>query len=387
MKKRYLVIFLLLALMIVCLAACNGKDDYEGQAKITFELEGGDYNNCKLPVVHYYDIPEGQSAKISDMVALSKGELTRTGYQLEGWYTTKNANGTYSNRWNFDSDTVRAGEELTLYANWEVPIRHSYVICYIDEETGNKEVIDSISAQEGAVCDLTRVAQRAQRDGYSIVDYLDADGNLWDENFRHPGGEEDLAIEVYVKYIEGDYTVVKSADDLGGYGNIYLARDIDMGGAKLNLTSFTGGVIEGNGYTISNFVIDYSAGRYDVVPDFYEQELKCVNISLFGTLENATINNVTFDNYSVDVSTSYSGIDKIYVCPLSGTITGSTLNNVKAINFTFTYSRLPNGFLDDDNNLDTSKLVIVTDRFACVIDDTTKIEGDSAVIQTVAPQD
>lgn len=387
MKKRCFVIFLLFAIALICLAACNDTNNYEGQAKITFELEGGDYNNCKLPVIHYYAIPQGQSAKISDMVALSKGELTRDGYEFEGWYASKSADGVYSDKWDFDSNTVREGEEVTLYANWVVPVRHSYKICYLDEK-GEKVVIDSLYVDEGATCNMVLVESyaAAQLGGCTIIDYYDADGNLWDESFVHPGGEENVAIEVYVKYVKGDYNVVKTPNDFA-FGNIYLARDVDMEGAKLNLSYFTSGIFEGNGHTVSNFTIDYSAGKYDAVADFYDDSLKCFNISLFGELENATISNVTFSNFKVDVSTTYSGVNKIYVCPLSGTIKQSTLTNVKAIDFTFTYSKLPSGFIDGEGKLDESKLVIVKDKFACVIDDKTKISGDSVVQEAVAPKD
>lgn len=375
MKKRCLLIFLLTVLSLACFAACNVTGNYDGQVKIIFELEGGVYNNCTLPVIHYYNLAEGQTSKISEMTALYKGKLTRTGYELEGWYKQKNGDGSYSDKWDFDSDTVTAGQELTLYANWETPIKYTYDICYIDEETHEKVVLNSMATQAGASCSLIRVEQRAKRDGYTVVDYFDADGNLWDESFTHPGGESDLAVEIYVKYVKGDYTVVKSASDFGGE-NVYLARDIDMKGAKLNLSFFTKGIFEGNGHTVSNFVIDYTVSRYDLIPDYDDNELDCLSIGIFGNLNGATVRNVTFDNYSVNVEASYSEIDKIYVSPLCGSITNSTLNNVKATNFAFTYNekKLPSGFFKD-GQLQEGKLVLVKDRFAYAIDAATQITG------------
>lgn len=33
-------------------------------------------------------------------------------------------------------------------------------------------------------------------------------------NFTHPGGETDLTIQVFVEYIEGEFAIVKNANDL-----------------------------------------------------------------------------------------------------------------------------------------------------------------------------
>lgn len=365
MKKRYFVMFLLLVVaVLLCFAACDNTNRYEGQAKITFELEGGTYNERPF-VTHYYDIPEGQKVKIGDLVALSNGKFKRDGYQFEGWYKTKNADGTYSDKWDFDRDTVTAGQEVALYANWEVPVKHTFDVCYLDENN-QKVVLYSISARQGGTCSTALIGSYAARTGYTVVDYYDADGNLWDENFAHPGGDEDLAVEIYVKYVKGNYRVVKSASDFGS-GNIYIARDIDMGGKKLDLSYFTKGTFDGNGFTISNFEINYTVDR-DLTPDIDDDSLRMLSVSIFGQLNEATIRNVTFDNFSVDVSVTHSRLNKVYISPISGSAANTTLSNVHVSNFNFTASKLPNGMSDGD-------LTIVTDRLVYKIGENVSIDN------------
>lgn len=366
MKKRYFVIFLLLLSIAFCLSACDDTNHYDGQAKVTFDLVGGEYKNCTLPVVHYYKLQEGETCKIKELAELSRGDLIRSGYELDGWYKTLNKDGTYADKWSFESDTIDSNG-VTLYAKWKKPYKYTYQFCYNDEIFNDEVILGSFTVDEGETCQLALadIQFANARDGYTMVDYRDKDGNLWDESFVHPGGEGDLAVKVYVDYVKGDYAVVKEAGDFVAGKDIYLARDIDMKGRKFSLSFFTKGKFEGNNHTISNFEIDYTTNRNDLVS--FDNSDNNIVIGLFGLLNEATIRNVTFENVKVDVNTSFGQINNIYVAPLSGSIIKSTIDNVKVINFDCTYSRLPSSFYQDGDRskpLVEGKLNIVDDKLS-----------------------
>lgn len=393
MNKKLLVLLLVLLAFSLCLAACDRTENFDGQAKVTFDLQGGSYKSCQLPVVQYYNLPEGTSSKIAEMTALSGGAkdfMRGGGYEFDGWYRTKNDDGTYSGKWNFDADTISAGEELTLYARWYIPTKHTFAVYYIDESTNQEEQIGSIDAIEGKCSQqqLETMAQNA-RSGFQVVDFYDEDGNLWDSNNTHPGGDEDLAVKIRVEYIESYYTVIKSASDLNSYssGDIYLARDVDMGGEKLDLTSFTTGTFKGNGHTISNFEVMWVANKGSLITDFDGQTVNVLNVAIFGKLNMATVSDVTFKNFFVDIDTTYGDINKIYVSPLAGDIKKSELTNVNAVDFEFKYSHLPAKFFDGDNELDTDIYIVVIDSLYYQKDDSTEVTNCKVEVKSNSSND
>lgn len=375
-----------MACCLSCLVGCNDANKYDKQVKVTFDLAGGTYKNCTLPVVHYYNAAEGQKIKIGEMTAVAGGDLVRTGYVFDGWYRTLNADGSYADEWNFDTDTVDHNG-VTLYAKWKKPYKYTYEFCYIDEKTQQKVVIGSAEADEGDVCqlDLASIQYANARPGYTMVDYVDKDGNLWDESFTHPGGEADLAVEVYVQYVEGDYAVVKEPSDFVAGKNIFLARDIDLNGEKLSLSFFTKGVFDGNNHKISNFKVEYSTSKDDLIS--FDNSDNNIVIGLFGMLNGATVQNVTFENMSIDVKTTFGNINNIYVAPLCGSITGSTLSNVKVLNFQCTHSSLPLSFYQDNDRtkpLKEGKLNVANDRLSYLIDDKSVVTNCTVTAKTTA---
>lgn len=366
-KRKTLIAALLCALCAVCLMAGCGSAQtaYEDRVAVVFELEGGVFQNCELPVTYYYGYKEGTNNLIYTPSSFSGKDIERPGYTLEGWYTSRteaeDGTVTYSDKWDFATRTV-GSEGVTLYANWKRNVVFSYNVCYYDE-AGEVQSAGTCTVNAGSrfgdyISIVRRVA--ASRTGYTVMKFVDAEGNDWDENFVHPSSadsEEDVTVNVFVEYIKGEYQLVSTAAELKANRtkNIYLLNDIDFEGGEFVGFGDYKGDFQGNGFKVSNFTLTYSSGRNDLIEDDDlgdERGILCV--SLFGRMQGATVQNVTFENVTVNIVTTYTGTTKIIVAPLCVKTSESTVSGV-TVTGSFTVSRTPNGFDDAD-------LAVVTDR-------------------------
>ena len=367
------IAFIITAVCGALLAGC-GTVDYDAKfsdkAKVIFELEGGKYLNSRTSVTHYYTVEEGKSCKIAPLEdkKFSEEGVTRDGgFELDGWYKTKTTvDGVteYSDRWDFDRDTITK-DGVTLYAKWNSPIIYSFDFVYIDEN-GEEQVANSYRVNAGnKFGDVYKNDILTYANGYAnhtaIAVYNDPEHKVpFDDSLVHPGGEESCAVKLYVEYIEGTYSVVKTKAQLktARSRNIYLLADIDMEGDDLSFDNFRNKTLIGNGYTISNFNVSYES-RGGLVNDFEDENKKALCIAIFGNADGATVKDVTFDKFTVVVDPFYSSIDKIYVAPLAVSAENSTFENVKVKGGTFAYKSSVENI--PDFNVETD-LVFVTDR-------------------------
>lgn len=383
MKWKKPIIVVLFALLATLLAGCaSAQENYDDMVAVVFELEGGVFRNSQLPVTYYYDFGEGAERRIYDPTSseLSGKDITRADYTLEGWYTQRTVHEdgtvTYSDKWDFATRTVD-DEGVTLYAHWKKNAVFAYNLCYYDED-GNVVSAGMCNVNAGSRFGeyLSIIRRAAVRVGYTVVKFVDEDGNDWDENFIHPseiGGEEDVIVNVFVEYIEGEYELVYTADDLkeNRRKNIYLMNDIDFEGGEFAGFGDYKGVFEGNGHTVSNFTLTYSNGKNDLIDDDDlgdDRGLLC--ISLFGRMQGATVQNVAFENVTVSISTTYSGTSKIIVAPLCVKTTNSTVSGV-SFSGSFTLAKLPSSFAEEN-------LAVVTDGPYYY-----RAEGDASVFENV----
>ena len=375
MKK--IICYFICLLLITFVSACDEEVNYDGQVKVTFHLEGGTYMNCTRPVVLYFDYSDDDANYICSPDVLTRKEITRSGYNLAGWYKTKVENGeniSYEDEFNFETDTV-GKEELTLYAYWEKDTIFAYNVCYL--KGNEKVVLGTYKVKAGAKFeDYMNYAKKNK--GNTPLGYFDAEGNEWDKEFKHPGGNESLTIDVYVQYLEGDWTIVKTADDLkgriAGNKNIYLANDIDMGGKDLCFDNYRG-KLNGNGFTISNFNLLFGAGKNDLVEDLDGEGLKSIVLSLFGKTKNATIENINFTKVTFKLDASFKNIQKIYVAPLAITMENTILKNV---NFNGIFELVK---IHDDFSLEN--LIIVSSEAYYKKDDLSSIENVNVVLTKI----
>lgn len=366
MKLRKVIVFGLLLFALVSLSSCRNEDKYSGKTEVIFELEGGTYQNCTAPVKYYYDLNEGKF--IVEPSNITDSKVERSGYELMGWYKTKKIDGTevtYEDEWNFTEDEI-SEEGVTLYAYWKKVYKYTFNICYYDENN-ELQTLGSYSVKANdKFSDYLNYANK--RLGYTPLGFYDEEGNEI-TNLTHPGGNQDLAINVFVKYIKGTYKIVKNASELKAAKNqnIYLMADIDMNGEALNFGDYKSSFI-GNGYTISNFTVNYTASRDSLVEDFTDSNKKSLCISLFGNTDGAHIENVTFKDAKVVVTTTLSTTFRIYVAPLSMSTKNSSFENVSFIG-TYDYTRLPSNFNVEEN------LIFITDQ-AYYINDGTSTFND-----------
>ena len=325
-----------------------------GRAKAVFYLEGGTCQNSKDRVSYVYTFDGTKTdTLIIDPNLLETEEqdmIYKTGYHIEGWYRNKevdsDGNVTYSDKWDFANDRMTL-DGVTLYAKWEIDRYYSYELYYYDKD-GNEILLDSYECNEGEkFYDL--FLERKEVEGFTSLGYLDSEGNPWNTSFTHPGGDNDLAIRVYLDLIEGEYTLVETYKEfrnaVSRNENIYLLNDIDFNNKDICFESYSGEIL-GNGYKLINLEVDYntlkSGLKGELNPDgTLDNSLKdTLYIALFFELENVVIKDLTIEDFIIDVDTSLKDINNIVISPLAIIANNIKLDNVN-ISGSVKYSKLP----------------------------------------------
>ena len=333
MKKRHLLFFALIAVILVfALCGCGADNqDIEGKNVVTFELNGGtlDYKTSSTKTKINFAYHPG--TYIVDPTEIPNYQLYRNGYNFTGWYTDKDC--TSSRKWDFKTPFNQ--ESLTLYAGWEKAILYTYSVYYVDGD--NDVLLGSYKVSAGDSFDDWR-GFASKRDGYTATGYF-SDRELstaWDSATKHPGGDADKDIPVYVDYIEGVWELVDNFTQLSNAikknKNVYLTADIDCGGAEFYFKDAFGAIIEGNGHQVSNFKVCESGTLFTA---------RC---SIFTTLnETAEIRNISF----VNVNYSFFGVtaNTVMVSALALKSMGATVENVSI-----------SGTFNTDSTVDASQI-------------------------------
>ena len=324
MTKKHLKIILIMVFAVALtfiLSGC-GSDGYsiEGKNVVTFELDGGiiTTKNSSFDIINFAYDP---GTYILDPIKDLGYTVNRPDYEFTGWYTSPECKP--GDEWNFG--TLFEQEKLTLYAGWKKSVKYTYTVYYVENNVATALGSYAVNAGD-AYKDLRGYENK--RNGYTSIGIY-SDKTLetpWDSGYKHPGGETDTDIPVYVDYIKGEWSIVDSFDKLKSAmksgKNVYLTADIDCNGnilSELSLTSSYGGIFEGNGHTVSNFKIIRYAG------------LKTAIIAVFAKLDaNAEVRNVNF----TDVIYDFTGIkaDTVKVAALAV----SSEENVKINNVSVT---------------------------------------------------
>ena len=333
----------------------------KGTGKAVFYLEGGVCQNSHERVTYLYNF----NGTVTDMLIKDPNVLEtnpndmilKSGYHIEGWYKTKTTNPdgtiTYSDKWDFDKDRMTL-DGVVLYAKWEENRTYKYELYYKDS-SGNDVFLDGYECKEGAKFNDTLIRNKTVA-GFTSLGYLDEQGNPWNSNYKHPGGDADLTIKVYLDLIEGEYTVVKTArafkNALSRNQNIYLYNDIDFDEDEINFGDYSGTIL-GNGYTVSNFTIGYDDSRTGLKGELTDLTggSNHLYVSLFFKLENAVIKDLTFKDAIVDIDTRNSQIKYLVFAPLAIVMNNTTLENV-VFTGSFDIVRIPE-----------CEKVIITDKF------------------------
>jgi len=378
MKNRVKMLTVLL-LGLLPLASCGGHQKQTVQARAVFYLEGGQCQNAANDRVTYvYALNDEEALTyIADPNALSEKDITKTGYSIEGWYRTKNISGdeiTYEDRWEFQEDKIGI-DGVTLYAKWVKDIVYTYDICYKDEQ-GNVTVVYSYTVNEGdEFKDLIKKVNTLE--GHTALPgFYDENDQPWDDSFKHPGGETDTSIRVFAHYIEGEYTLVSTAKELLSSRNkpIYLLNDIDMEGQTLYFGDYAA-KFQGNGHTISNFEIGFDSSNLTAdLSGEGDGTFSCAYAGLFRKLTDAKIENVRFENGTLNVDTNYSKIKTLIVSPFASQMVRSSVSGV-TFSCNLNVSEKTLNFVNNRNVVYDK----ITDRFAYLVDDESSVSADCQI--------
>lgn len=289
MKRKYLIIImsiLVTATLAAVLSGCGGGDDLEGMNIVTFEINGGvfNYGTSSTDTTIKYAYHPG--TYIKDPLTINQNKIFRTGYNFTGWYTSADCKP--GEKWEFNKT---ADGNLTLYAGWELAIKYTFTVKYLGEDSTAVD-LGSYNVKAGdSFEDWRRFADK--RSGYTAIGFFSDPSceTPWDFSTVHPGGDSDLDIPVYVKYIDGEWALVDNYDTLKNAikngDNVYLTANIDLGGVEISGGSFGdfNKIFEGNGYTVSNFTVSKSGTTFSPT------------LAIFRTLgATAEIRNVSFKN-------------------------------------------------------------------------------------------
>lgn len=321
MTKKHLVLItmILLALTLTfVLSGCAGtEDELKGKNIVVFELNGGTLEFKTSSVSTKINFAYHPGTYIVDPAEIPGYKIYKNEFVFTGWYTSPECNP--GEKWDFASRTFDT-ESLTLYAGWEKAIQYTYTVYYVDGDVDVELGRYPVSAGE-KFDDWLKYAE--SRKDYTPTGFF-SDRQLttpWDENTVHPGGESDLHIPVYVDYIEGswslvnDYTGLVNAVKNGK--NVYLTENIDCLGEELYFSNPYSGILEGNGYSVSNFKIKMSGAL--IMPTY----------ALFSGLEEGSeIRNVNFENVTYEMFGIPENVRKIKISALAKSANGTTVSNV-----------------------------------------------------------
>ena len=365
-KKKLIFTAVLLLALTLLLSGCGGQDsEFEGKNIVTFETNGGTLNYGTSSTKTKVNFAYHPGTYILDPITLPNYSISRTDYNFTGWYTSADCKP--MEKWDFSKtfDT----ETLVLYAGWEKAVKYSYTLYYMDTSgevsLGRYEVFEGDKFE-----DWRKFAEK--RDGYTGVGFFSDPEcvTAWDASYKHPGGDTDCDVPVYVKYIEGEWELVDSYDNLKSAvsrGNVYLTSDIDCGGEELFFSSEFDKVFEGNGFTISNFIVNKSGNVISPSAAIFK------SLGSNAEIRNVSFANVTYNFFDIAESTDKVEI-KVNVAALAVSIKAGA--KVSSVSVTGTISTDYNGEFPCLNEVYYHKDAALAEIMAGVTDFTANITVD-----------
>lgn len=300
--SRILIVVLIVTVALCVLVACGSNEQsLDGLVIVTFDFKGGNLDNSATIVYDLIKHAYKPNSLVINIATYKNNKFTKSGYVFEGWYTKDGTeSGDWGKQWNFSTDRVT--EDMTLYARWETAIVFSYTLFLdVNDNEGNPIQLGQYKVNKGDVFKDSR-NYGTRLDNYNrtfLGYYSDAERTTeWNfETITHPGGDESVDVPVYVKSMEGVWTLVSSYDELRAATgkNIWLTQNIDCGGKELYLGDYNN-TLQGNNFTISNFKVTNSHSN--------DSRMKYV---IFGELgANAKILNVTFDQVYFEIKSAFN---------------------------------------------------------------------------------
>lgn len=302
LKKTLLCFALSLVAGISCLllASCGKQTEKKYDYLVTFDYNVGNIEaNCQN---QYLGVMKGSRVLLKPGDRNDFQEAAIPGYHIDGWYTAKTDEAGNAEKdektgrvlldeqWDFDTMIVE--RDITLYANLIGSAEMKYVDVDVYPENPEAEgaVLSVKKDNPGTKKSRPSSALAPKKSGYTLLEYYkDAECT---EVFEWPYVVTTEDIIVYVKFIEGEWNVVKNEKEfmqaLRSNKNIYLAEDIDFSKAEWAYISYNA-ELNGNGHKVSNISLKRVCSR------------NAFNAGLFESLgEKANIHDVTFENAKLE---------------------------------------------------------------------------------------
>ena len=355
--KAKLIALLLAILSLFVLAGCSmGEsldevlDTRDLSPHVTYYANGGLFESNNAVKDLYYSTGS-KALNIGTVNPISGSvDIKRDGFEIVGWCIAESVDEetgicVLGEEWDFSTE-LQEGEHIILGAKWRALVGLKVVmVCdtgdtiAVDKKVENDATLQAETFKSGDVIgeiaydskDTVTSAATPDTRLFTVKDkthtffgyYLDAECTQ-EVSWPLTRGEEQQT--VYAKYIKGDWTFVKTADDVykmfnalkgGAKKSYWLCNDIvyTKSVALDGMTSFAG-EIQGNGYTISGL-------------KFNKSLTQGVNkFSIFGDIkETAKISDLTLENVSVSLKLRPNIHTQVYLAFMSME-TGATVSNV-----------------------------------------------------------
>lgn len=345
LKTKLAVIALFCIATVTFLTGCsldespyksNNEENYTVSVK--FDANGGTFTTNTSVIVDSFNISEMEEkdGEVSiplispDDEARKKDAFTaiKNDYFLAGWYAERtettddkgNTVYTYSDKWDFDNDTLKVKKNgeyssddpvLTLYAAW-IPLFEIEFYSADDGEYMQSYVFDPTLVEDISVPAWDEETGAIEM--FNFPEYKDHtfNGAYFDEDMTEPvegdtlvhpgkvdletGTATDNVLKLYIDWMDGEwyriYTAEQFCENASVNGHYQIMADLDF--AEENWpTSFMynnfSGEIVGGGHTMKNITVTQTNNSK-------------VNAGLFGNLtEDAALSDVTFENVTFTV--------------------------------------------------------------------------------------
>jgi uncharacterized repeat protein (TIGR02543 family) len=223
-----LLIIALAVIMSFAFAACDdGNNPQTKTCTVTFNADGG------TPAPAQQTVDSG--GKVTEPPA-----MTKAGYTFGGWFKES----TFTNQWNFATDTVTAS--LTLYAKWIAEGTITYTVTF------NSNGGSAVQTQTVASGEKAAEPQNVTKNGYTLAGWFRDDTafqNQW--NFATDTVTQDITL--YAKWdVAGttNYTVTFNSNG----GSAVQAQTVASGAKAAEPQNVTR-----NGYTLAGWFRDDTA--------------------------------------------------------------------------------------------------------------------------------
>ncbi len=341
MKKKLIQIvlaFLCALTLSIAVAGCTGGNrgkqyDY----LVTFDYNVG---TLQSGVENRY-----LGVKENSLIPIKPGDSGFAGATIQGYYVARwclpqtNADGTLkkgeddrvllSAAWDFK--TQRVEKDMTLYA--ELKPNSRLIIKGGDTDVELKS--ENFMGQPAPRPDVLQPT----KSGHTFFEYYE------DESctvpFVWPYAFEEENKTIYAKFIEGDWTVVRTAEEFNGAIDatekkpIYLSADLDFTDVAWKPNRAFGLEINGNGHTVRNIGCSF---------DFSKNSSR--TLALFGSLNGAKIHDIVFENVSLRARIINEQTREYAIAPLATLVNEQTqLQNIR-VSGTLTVTKNTENFAD-----------------------------------------